>query len=111
MPDYRTVARDVREKVFAVPVHDTISGVADEVERRLGPEMAEIRRILGDQGDAADEVAEVLGRTLSRLADQVDLLASEVVRLRQRLDHVSDPAGNPAGNPAGDRPGAEPSGG
>lgn len=88
MPGYRTVVRDVRGRVFATPVQETIDGTASEVERRLQGEFREIRRILGDQGDAADEVAEVLGRTITRLSTEVAELTAEVVRLRERLDRL-----------------------
>jgi hypothetical protein len=72
--------------MFAPSVQETVSGTAAEVSRRLLPELAELRRIIGDQGDAADEVAEALGRTLTRLSAEVTDLAAEVVRLRERLD-------------------------
>jgi hypothetical protein len=42
-------------------------------------ELAELRRIVVTQGDAADQTAEVLGRTLTQLSE-------ELARLSERLD-------------------------
>jgi hypothetical protein len=42
-------------------------------------EIAELRRIVASQADAADQTAEILGRTLSQLSD-------ELARLSDRLD-------------------------
>lgn len=64
---------------------------------RLGTELAEVLsgvraenveviRMLRQQGDASDEVAEVLGRTLARLGAEVDALSRAVERLEARLD-------------------------
>lgn len=44
-------------------------------------EITELRRIVVIQGDAADQTAEVLGRTLSQLTD-------ELARLSERLDRL-----------------------
>ena len=53
---------------------------------------AELQRIVGDHGDAADEVAEVIGRTLTRLSAEVDALTAEVARLEERLDRSEPPS-------------------
>lgn len=88
MVGYRARLRQTRDRVFAPSVQHTVAGTAAEVNRSLLPELAELRRILGDQGDAADEVAEALGRTLARLSAELTDLGAEVVRLRQRLDQL-----------------------
>ncbi len=114
MRRYRAKVRDARDRVFAPSVQQTVTATTAEVTRailpalaelrgipaelaelpeltelrRILPELAELRRILADQGDAADEVAEALGRTLTRLSAEVSDLGAEVVRLRARLDHL-----------------------
>jgi hypothetical protein len=50
--------------------------------------LGELRRILGDQGDAADEVAETLGRVLGKLLSEVSLLQEDVARVHERLDKM-----------------------
>ena len=87
MSGYRAKAREARDRVFAPPVHETVTGTVSGVNQSLLPELAELRRILSDQGDAADDVAEALGRTLTRLSAELADLTTEVVRLRERLDH------------------------
>lgn len=47
----------------------------------LHDEIAELRRIVVSQGDAADQTAEVLGRTLAHLSE-------ELARLSERLDRL-----------------------
>jgi hypothetical protein len=42
--------------------------------------------MLRQQGDASDEVAEILGRTLARLGAEVEALSQAVERLEARLD-------------------------
>ena len=45
----------------------------------LHSEISELRRIVVNQGDAADQTAEILGRTLAQLSE-------ELARLSERLD-------------------------
>lgn len=47
----------------------------------LHTEISELRRIVVSQGDAADQTAEILGRTLAQLSD-------ELARLSERLDRL-----------------------
>ena len=89
MPGYRARARDVRDRVFAAPVHQTAAETSNEVARAVLPELAELRRalaelqrIMGDQGDAADEIAEITGRALSRLSDEIVDLRADVAGLQ-----------------------------
>lgn len=80
-------------------------------------ENVELVRMLRQQGDAADEVAEVLGRTLARLGAEVETLAKAVERLEARLDRA-DAGGGGGGNAGGsgegydgaDRPDRTPAG-
>jgi hypothetical protein len=87
MPGYRARVRGARDRVLAPSVQQTSS----EVGRILLPELAELRRILGDQGDAADEIAEITGRTLTRLSDEIADLRAAVTVLQERLDQTRDP--------------------
>ena len=89
MPGYRARARDVRDRVFAPSVHQTAAEASSEVARTLLPELAELRRILSDQGDAADEIAEITGRTLSRLHDEIADLRAELAEVRAALRALS----------------------
>ncbi len=54
----------------------------------LGPELAELRRILGDYGDATDQVADTLGRVLARLTGEMESLAAEIAHVHERLDQL-----------------------
>jgi hypothetical protein len=84
MAPLKNQLRRVRDKWFEAAVRDTAAATAAEV----APEFAELRRILGDQGDAADQVAETLGRMLARLSGELSTLAGEVSRLHDRLDGI-----------------------
>ena len=84
MAPLKSQLRRVRDKWFEGAVRDTAAATAVAV----GPEFAELRRILGDQGDAADQVAETLGRMLARLSGELSTLAGEVARLHDRLDGI-----------------------
>ena len=71
--------------MFAASVHQTAAETSSEVTRTLLPELAELRRILADQGDAADEIAEITGRTLSRLHDEIADLRAELAEVHATL--------------------------
>lgn len=63
-------------------------------------ENTELVRMLRQQGDASDEVAEVLGRTLARLGAEVEALSEAVERLEARLgDERQAPAASGVGDP------------
>lgn len=47
----------------------------------LHTEISELRRIVVGQGDAADQTAEILGRTLAQLSE-------ELARVSERLDRL-----------------------
>lgn len=77
----------------AVTVRVT-ADVSARVHEQLVAEMRELARMLRQQGDAADELAETFGRTLARLSVELD-------RLSAALDH----RGGPSGPGAPDAPG------
>jgi hypothetical protein len=76
--------RRARDRWFAAAVRDTAAATVDA----LAPEFADLRRVLGDYGDAADQVADTLGRVLARLTGQLESLAEELARLHERLDRL-----------------------
>jgi ubiquinone biosynthesis protein UbiJ len=69
----RRVVDDSSEKVG--------TQVTAAVERTVREELQELSRMIGQQGDAADELAETFGRTLTRLSEAVDELQSRLDRL------------------------------
>jgi predicted transcriptional regulator len=86
MPAFRTRVKVVRDRALADPVRQTADQASSEVLKVLGPELAELRRILADQGDAADEIAEITGRTLTRLSDEVADLRTELAAVHAKLE-------------------------
>jgi hypothetical protein len=84
----RLVPRGVtaRINVWARSIaNDSSEQVSARVERSVQDEMRDLARMLRQQGDAADELAEVFGRTLLRLSETVDELRARLDRL-DRLD-------------------------
>jgi predicted RecB family endonuclease len=63
------------------PVLTEICELRDRTAETLRVEFTEIHRMLRQQGDASDEVAEILGRTLARLGAEVEALSEAVDRL------------------------------
>jgi len=82
--------RSIRDRALGSLIRQVAADSVAEVKAS----MAEIERILGYQGDAADEVAETIGRTLTRLTSELTALTAEVARLNERLERleVSDSA-------------------
>ena len=85
----RSKLKAARDRVVVPVARET----ADRAVQPVLAETAQLLRVLGDQGDAADEVAETLGRTMTRLSAEItslatviDSLATEVGQLRDRLD-------------------------
>jgi hypothetical protein len=94
-------ARAAADKLVKPTVDQAAAGLSAELVAALRAEMVEVARMLRQQGDAADEVAETLGRTLARLSAEVETLAEAVSRLDRALEAVSDrPPAAEAGAPA-----------
>jgi hypothetical protein len=55
--------------------------VSANLERAIRDEMRELARMLSQQGDAAEELAETFGRTLIRLSSAVEDLQARLDRL------------------------------
>ncbi|MGH9077772.1 MAG: hypothetical protein ACRDY0_10035 [Acidimicrobiales bacterium] len=89
---YRERARQARDRLFAGPVQATVSETAGQISSAILPALADLRRIVADQGDAAGEVAEVMGRAITRLSGEVEDLVAEIGRLREHLDRVESRA-------------------
>lgn len=62
--------------------------VADRLESAVHKEMEELARMLRQQGDAANELAETFGRSLIRLSKAVE-------DLQARLDRLETEEGRP----------------
>lgn len=76
--------RSVRERALGSLIRQVATDSVSEVKASI----AEIERILGYQGDAADEVAETTGRTLTRLSSELSALTAELARLNHRLERL-----------------------
>ncbi len=79
-------ARQARERLLLAPISRIVDERVAAAEQVTRDEVAALRRIIGDHGDAADDVAEVFGRTLTRLSAEVTALTEELSRMRALLD-------------------------
>lgn len=80
-----------RMVALAARLDEVEEKVTTTVTSTVKAENVELVRMLRQQGDSADEVAEVLGRTLARLGAEVETLAKAVERLEARLDATDRP--------------------
>jgi glycosyltransferase involved in cell wall biosynthesis len=87
-PSAKNTVSQLRERAIGGLIRTIAASTADEAVGRVAARIDEVERILGDQGDAADEVAEIIGRTLTRLSAEVTALASEVALLREWLEQL-----------------------
>jgi glycosyltransferase involved in cell wall biosynthesis len=87
-PSPRNTVSQLRERAIGGLIRTIAANTADDAVGRVDARIREVERILGDQGDAADEVAEIIGRTLTRLSAEVTALTSEVALLRERLEQL-----------------------
>ena len=62
-------------------VDESSERVAERLESAVHDEMAELARMLRQQGDAANELAETFGRSLIRLSRAVEDLQARLDRL------------------------------
>lgn len=88
MQSPRSTVSRLRERAIGGLIRTIAADTADEAVYRVTERIQEVERILGNQGDAADEVAEVIGRTLTRLSAEVTALTSEIALLRERLEQL-----------------------
>jgi hypothetical protein len=77
--------RSLHHRLFVAPVTRIVAHEVDEASARLAAVLDEanrdIHRILGDFADANDQVAEAIGRSLTRLAAEVEALQRELPEL------------------------------
>jgi hypothetical protein len=67
--------------VVTPPFTEMREEIRQEIRTTLHHELGEVQRMLRQQGDASDEVAEILGRTLARLGAEVETLSGALDRL------------------------------
>jgi hypothetical protein len=77
--------RSWHDRFFVEPVRRVVAQEVENASIRLvasfGEATEELRRILGDLADANDQVAEALGRSLTRLNAETEALHEELRRL------------------------------
>jgi hypothetical protein len=77
--------RSWHDRFFVEPVRRVVAQEVENASIRLvasfGEATEELRRILGDLADANDQVAEALGRSLTRLSAETEALHEELRRL------------------------------
>ena len=77
--------RSWHDRLFVDPVRRVVAQEVENASVRLvasfGEATGELRRILGDVADANDQVAEAIGRSLTRLSAETEALHEELRRL------------------------------
>jgi ABC-type transporter Mla subunit MlaD len=77
--------RSLHDKLFVDPVRRVVAQEVENASVRLVASFEEVhqdlRRILGDLADANDQVAEAIGRSLTRLSAETEALHDELHRL------------------------------
>ncbi len=77
--------RSWHDRFFVEPVRRVVAQEVENASIRLvasfGEATEELRRVLGDLADANDQVAEALGRSLTRLSAETEALHEELRRL------------------------------
>jgi hypothetical protein len=89
--NFREALKSARDRVLRPPIAEEAGRVTSVVLDQV----ADLKRILTDYGDATGDVAETLGRVLARLSAQVDALVEEVTRLRQVVERSETPTEGP----------------
>jgi len=79
------------ELLFMAQLEGLFGAVNNEAAA-LRSDVAELTRMLRMQGDAADQVAEVLGRTLTRLSSELEALGGTIEMLQARGEGAPSPA-------------------
>jgi hypothetical protein len=84
--------RSWHDRFIVEPVRRVVAQEVENASVRLEASFAEateeLRRILGDVADANDQVAEAIGRSLTRLS-------AETEALHEELRHLGRPPGEP----------------
>jgi hypothetical protein len=82
-------ARQARDRYLVAPISRAVDERVSAAEQVTRDEVAGLRRIIGEYGDALDDLTEAFGRTLTRLSSEVTALTEELERLRAQLDASS----------------------
>ena len=82
-------ARSVFRKEVGAAVNDAVA----PAQAGLEAELRDIRRVLEDDMDAANEATAVFGRLLSQLGDRLDGIEEQLRSIATRLDALEKPAG------------------
>jgi hypothetical protein len=93
----RRLAKAVRpaRKVFRKEVGAAVNDAVAPAQAGLQAELRDIRRILEDDMDAANEATAVFGRLLSQLGDRLDGIEEQLLSIAARLDALEKPASAP----------------
>jgi hypothetical protein len=83
-------ARTVFRKEVGAAVNDAVA----PAQAGLEAELREIRRVLEDDMDAANEATAVFGRLLSQLGDRLDDIEKQLQSIASRLDGLEPRAGS-----------------
>lgn len=77
--------RSLHDRLFVDPVRRVVAQEVENASVRLAATVEEthrdLQRILGDLADANDQVAEAIGRSLTRLSVETEVLHDELKRL------------------------------
>jgi hypothetical protein len=82
-------ARIVFRKEVGAAVNDAVA----PAQAGLQAELRDIRRVLEDDMDAANEATAVFGRLLSQLGDRLDGIEEQLLSIATRLDALEKPPG------------------
>jgi len=90
----RRLASAVRpaRKVFRKEVGAAVNDAVAPAQAGLQAELRDIRRVLEDDMDAANEATAVFGRLLSQLGDRLDGIEEQLLAIAARLDALEKPA-------------------
>ncbi|MCW3043016.1 MAG: hypothetical protein JWL57_1174 [Actinobacteria bacterium] len=89
----RRLAKAVRpaRKVFRKEVGAAVNDAIAPAQAGLQAELRDIRRVLEDDMDAANEATAVFGRLLSQLGDRLDGIEEQLQSIATRLDALERP--------------------
>lgn len=84
---------DINNKLDRLPaqIAESATKATEDLTEVVRAELVEVTRMLRMQGDAADQVAEVLGRTMVRLSAEVNALTDTLEPLQGRAPSVTPP--------------------
>jgi hypothetical protein len=91
MPRLKQTLRAVLNRYFVPSIGGVPTEVTDSLDA-IRKDLVEIQRMIRQQGDAADQVAEILGRTLARLSVEVADLSETLARAEDRSGRIETSA-------------------